>query len=159
MADEMNIRDGGDIEEFDNEEEEELDEVVDGEGSLEDRAAPRERQPERRRSPRPPQQEGFNRGGGGRMSSGPPRRGGGRFQPRRRVCIFCADKNRTIDWKDIDGLQRFVTETGDIRPRRKTGTCAKHQRRLAEAIKRARIIALLPYTSEHVRISGSGRRY
>jgi small subunit ribosomal protein S18 len=157
MADEINRRDDEDVEELDNEEEEEQDGVVGEAESSEDRA-PRERQPERRRSPRPPQQEGFNRGGG-RMSSGPPRRGGGRFQPRRRVCIFCADKNRTIDWKDIDGLQRFVTETGDIRPRRKTGTCAKHQRRLAEAIKRARIIALLPYTSEHVRISGSGRRY
>lgn len=157
MADEMNTRDDGDVEEIDNEEAEDLDEVVEEEERLED-GAPRERQPERRRSPRPPQQEGFNRGGGGRMGSGPPRRGG-RFQPRRRVCIFCADKSRTIDWKDIDGLQRFVTETGDIRPRRKTGTCAKHQRRLAEAIKRARIIALLPYTSEHVRISGSGRRY
>lgn len=154
MADEMNIRDGEDAEEF--EVEEELDEVIEEEEGLED-SVPRERQPERRRSPRPPQQqEGFSRGGG-RMS-GPARRGG-RFQPRRRVCIFCADKSRTIDWKDIDGLQRFVTETGDIRPRRKTGTCAKHQRRLAEAIKRARIIALLPYTSEHVRISGSGRRY
>ena len=154
MADEINRRDD-DIEELDNEEEE-LDDVIDDEVSLVD-SAPRERQPERRRGPRPPQQEGFNRGG--RMSSGPPRRGGGRFQPRRRVCIFCADKGRVIDWKDIDGLQRFVTETGDIRPRRKTGTCAKHQRRLAEAIKRARTIALLPYTSEHVRISGSGRRY
>lgn len=153
MVDEINRRDDEDVEGSDNNEIK-PDNVVSGEESSVDRA-PRERQPERRRSPRPPQQEGFDRGG--RMG-GPPRRGG-RFQPRRRVCIFCADKSRTIDWKDIDGLQRFVTETGDIRPRRKTGTCAKHQRSLAEAIKRARIIALLPYTSEHVRISGSGRRY
>lgn len=153
MADEMNRRDDEDVEEFDTDEEELDNDSIEEEGSAD--RAPRERQMERRRGTRPSQQEGFDRGA---RVSGPPRRGG-RFQPRRRVCIFCADKNRTIDWKDIDGLQRFVTETGDIRPRRKTGTCAKHQRSLAEAIKRARIIALLPYTSEHVRISGTGRRY
>jgi small subunit ribosomal protein S18 len=58
-----------------------------------------------------------------------------------------------IDWKDVDGLRRFVDDSGSIRARRKTGTCAKHQRRLAIAIKRARHIALLPFTNEHIRLS------
>ncbi len=113
--------------------------------------APRERRPPMRRSG-PPRGGQFD---GGR-SSGPYRRPG-QFQPRRRGCMFCADKGRVIDWKDVDGLRRFVNDNGDMRPRRKTGTCAKHQRRLAQAIKRARMIALLPYTSEHVRVQGGGR--
>ena len=77
----------------------------------------------------------------------------GRFQPRRKVCAFCIDKTKSINWKEVDGLRRFVSENGSIRPRRKTGTCARHQRRLAVAIKRARTIALLPYTNEHVRLT------
>jgi small subunit ribosomal protein S18 len=73
---------------------------------------------------------------------------------RRKVCAFCADKNLTIDWKRTDGLRRYVADSGAIQPRRKSGLCAKHQRRVAVAIKRARHIALLPYTTEHVRIMG-----
>lgn len=64
----------------------------------------------------------------------------------RRVCSFCADKVAEIDYKDADSLGRYMTDHGKILPRRKTGTCAKHQRRLATAVKRARHLALLPYT-------------
>ncbi len=76
--------------------------------------------------------------------------GGGprRFTPRPKICQFCADKNATIDYKAADMLRRFVTEEGKIRPRRQTGTCARHQRVLARAIKRARYIALLSYVGE-----------
>ncbi len=65
---------------------------------------------------------------------------------RRKVCRFCADKDLTIDYKNVKTLRNFVTDTGKIIPRRIYGTCAKHQRQLSEAIKRARQIALLPYT-------------
>ena len=65
---------------------------------------------------------------------------------RRRVCRFCTDKELTIDYKDIKGLKNLVTERGKIIPRRIYGTCAKHQRQLNEAVKRARQLALLPYT-------------
>jgi small subunit ribosomal protein S18 len=75
------------------------------------------------------------------------------FRGRRKVCSFCADKVKVIDWKSVGTFRRFVDDAGSIRARRKTGTCAKHQRRLAIAVKRARHIALLPYTSEHVRLS------
>ena len=92
--------------------------------------------------------------GGNRSQNG----GGGfnrknQFRSRRKVCAFCTDKTRTIDWKDVNGLRRFVDDNGSIRARRKTGTCAKHQRRLAVAVKRARHIALLPFTGEHVRLA------
>lgn len=82
------------------------------------------------------------------------RRGGGyrgRFQRRRKVCAFCLEKTRTIDYKDTSTLRRFLTERGKIKSRRKTGTCAKHQRRLSVAVKRARHLALLPFTAEHIR--------
>lgn len=69
-------------------------------------------------------------------------------RPRRKVCIFCAEKSETIDYKDANKLRRFLTERGKIAPRRASGTCAKHQRELAIAIKRARVMALLPYVSE-----------
>ena len=69
-----------------------------------------------------------------------------RFTPRPKVCQFCADSSVTIDYKNTRLLERFITEEGKIRPRRQTGTCAKHQRVIAGAIKRARHIALLPYT-------------
>ena len=72
---------------------------------------------------------------------------GGRFRPRRSVCSFCVDKIKVIDYKDVGLLQRFLDDYGKIKAGRKTGTCAKHQRRLAVAIKRARHLALLPYTS------------
>ena len=72
-----------------------------------------------------------------------------RRRPRRKVCAFCAEKAQFIDYKDAAGkLRRYVTERGKILPRRISGTCARHQRSLAVAIKRARELAMLPYTSE-----------
>ncbi|MDR2006838.1 MAG: 30S ribosomal protein S18 [Acidaminococcales bacterium] len=67
---------------------------------------------------------------------------------RRKVCNFCADKVENIDYKDLSRLRRYITERGKILPRRISGCCAKHQRRLTTAIKRARNIALLPFTME-----------
>jgi small subunit ribosomal protein S18 len=74
--------------------------------------------------------------------------GGRRYMARPKICQFCADKNIEIDYKSSDMLRRFVTEEGKIRPRRQTGTCARHQRALASAVKRARHIALLPFVGE-----------
>ena len=74
-----------------------------------------------------------------------------RYVRRRKVCAFCLEKTKVIDYKDVATLRRFLTERGKIRSRRKTGTCAKHQRRLAIAVKRARHLALLPFTPEHIR--------
>jgi len=75
------------------------------------------------------------------------RAGGGRRRPgRRKVCRFCADKESRIDYKDARGLGNYLTERGKIIPSRITGTCARHQRALTTAIKRARTVALLPYT-------------
>jgi small subunit ribosomal protein S18 len=71
-----------------------------------------------------------------------------RRRGRRRVCAFCVDKVDTIDYKQADKLRRFITERGKILPRRISGNCARHQRQLTVAIKRARQMALLPYTSE-----------
>jgi small subunit ribosomal protein S18 len=85
----------------------------------------------------------------------PKRRGGGR---RRRVCIMCADHIKVVDYKNVSFLRRFVSDRGRIETRRKTSACAKHQRALASAIKRARHLALLPYTAEHVRGAGGGHR-
>ncbi len=85
------------------------------------------------------------------------RREGGRDRggfSRRRVCAFCVDKVQYIDYKDAARLRRFISERGKIEPRRKTGVCAKHQRWLTTALKRARQLALLPYTAEHVRFMG-----
>ena len=67
---------------------------------------------------------------------------------KKKVCMFCADKNLVIDYKDADKLRKFVSEKGKILPRRVTGLCAKHQREMTTAIKRARHIALLPYIAE-----------
>ena len=77
--------------------------------------------------------------------------GGGdrRFFAKPKFCQFCADKTLTIDYKKVDLLRKYVTEEGKIRPRRQTGACAKHQRIVAEAVKQARFIALLPYTGKH----------
>ena len=75
-------------------------------------------------------------------------RRGGRSSNRRRICAFCVDHVDYIDYKNQDNLKRYVNEFGRIRPRRQTGTCAKHQRSLAQAIKRARHIALLPFVSD-----------
>jgi small subunit ribosomal protein S18 len=71
---------------------------------------------------------------------------------RRKICQFCHDHVREIDYKDASRfMKRFISDRGKIEPRRKTGTCAKHQRRLSVAIKQARHMALLPYTAEHIR--------
>ena len=74
-----------------------------------------------------------------------------RFFVRPRECQFCVDKSTVIDYKNAEFLRRFITDEGKIRPRRQTGTCAKHQRELAKAIKRARHIALLPFAGEVLR--------
>lgn len=94
-----------------------------------------------------------NSGPGGERGDGPrpPRRfggggGGGRSFPRRKVCMFCVDGIKHVDYKDVPRLRRFVSDRGMIEPRRKTGVCAKHQRSLAVAIKRARHLALLSFT-------------
>lgn len=105
----------------------------------------RPRRPEGDERPRrgpggPPPAEGEER----------PRRRGGR---RRRVCIMCADHIRFVDYKNVSFLRRFVSDRARIETRRKTSACAKHQRALASAIKRARHLALLPYTAEHIRVS------
>lgn len=105
--------------------------------------------------PRPPMG-----GPGGPMGGGlrprPP--GGGRprgkYAPRRKVCQFCVEKLSHIDFKDLIRLRRYLSDRAKIEPRRKTGTCAKHQRRLSVALKRAREIALLPFTGEHLRQMG-----
>ncbi len=74
-----------------------------------------------------------------------------RFFARPRECQFCTDKQAVIDYKNVDILRRYVTDDGKIRPRRQTGACAKHQRSIATAVKRARHIALLPFTGEVLR--------
>ncbi|HEY7410339.1 MAG TPA: 30S ribosomal protein S18 [Vicinamibacteria bacterium] len=104
-----------------------------------------------------------SQGGGGRFGSGGGRPagrvggGGGRpnkeagkryFFRRRKVCKFCADRIDYIDYKDVKTLVGFVPERGKILPRRMFGTCAEHQRKLTEAINRARHIALLPYAAD-----------
>ena len=84
-----------------------------------------------------------------------PRRGPGGMRPRRRyiarrkVCSFCVDKVTLIDYKEAFKLRRYVSDRSRMEPRRKTGVCAKHQRRLSLAIKRARHLALIPFTSTH----------
>jgi small subunit ribosomal protein S18 len=90
-------------------------------------------------------------GGGGDGERGGEGRGGGmrrgRPGPRRKVCRFCADKSLKVDFKDVRTLQSFITEGGKIVPARTSGNCAKHQRQLAIAIKRARVVALLPFST------------
>ena len=89
-------------------------------------------------------------GPGGRPPGrgGPRGRGGRRYGPRRRICAFTVE-GVTPDYKDVDRLRRYISEQGKIEPTRKTGTSAKNQRLLAQAIKRARYLALLPYAPEH----------
>lgn len=82
------------------------------------------------------------------------RPGRGKYVPRRKVCLFCRDKISNIDYKDPVQLRPFITDRGKITPRRKSGVCARHQRRLAMAIKRARHLALLPYVSAHISMTG-----
>lgn len=69
-------------------------------------------------------------------------------RPKKKVCMFCMDKAQVIDYKDVEKLKKFVSDKGKILPRRITGTCALHQRKVTEAVKRARTVALLPYTVE-----------
>ena len=71
-----------------------------------------------------------------------------RRKRRPKVCHFSVDKIEHVDYKEVEKLKKYITERGKIVPRRVTGTCAKHQRQLTRAIKRARIIALLPFTSD-----------
>jgi small subunit ribosomal protein S18 len=86
--------------------------------------------------------EGEGRAGEGRGGMRRGRTGG-----RRKVCRFCADKSLKVDFKDVRTLQSFITEGGKIVPARTSGNCAKHQRQLAIAIKRARVVALLPFST------------
>ena len=67
---------------------------------------------------------------------------------RKKVCVFCAEKDKVIDYKDVNLLRKYISERGKILPRRITGNCAKHQRELTVALKRARQIALIPYVVE-----------
>jgi small subunit ribosomal protein S18 len=88
--------------------------------------------------------------GGGASAGGPGQQGGKKkfFYRRKRVCKFCVEKIEYIDYKDLKTLQQFIPERGKILPRRISGTCALHQRKLQNAIKRARIAALLPFTAD-----------
>ena len=104
-----------------------------------------------------PRSGGFAKSAGSKSAGGPggPGKGGGRegggkryFFRRRKVCKFCADKIDYVDYKDVKLISQFVPERGKILPRRMFGTCAEHQRKLTEAIKRARHIALLPYAAD-----------
>ena len=115
-----------------------------------EQTAPAAPAPAEAASPRPEGRTEERQGGFGRRPGG----GGGgrgRFGARRKVCAFCVDKIDVIDYKDPVKLRRFISERGKIEPRRKTGTCARHQRRLTLSIKRARHLALLPYTADHIR--------
>lgn len=96
--------------------------------------------------------DGAGRPDGGGRPDGERRGGRGRdFRSRRKVCAFCVDHVREIDYKDVSRLRRYLSDRGKIEPRRKTGTCAKHQRRLSVALKNARHMALMPYTAAHIR--------
>lgn len=109
-------------------------------------AAPRQSAP-------PPRYGGRSEGGDrGDRDERPRRRG-----RRRRVCIMCAEHMKSVDYKDIGFLRRFVSDRARIETRRKSSSCAKHQRLLARAIKRARHLALIPYTPEHIRLTGYRR--
>ncbi|MBI4328536.1 MAG: 30S ribosomal protein S18 [Chloroflexi bacterium] len=87
------------------------------------------------------------------MSMERPRRreGGRKFFPRRRACQFCVDRKVVIDYRNVDMLRRYLSDGIKIDPRKRSGTCARHQRVLARAIKRARQVALLPLAPEHIR--------
>lgn len=104
--------------------------------------APRPEGPPREGGPRGPRAPGRSAGGPG----GPPREGGRKFFRRKKVCKFCVEKIDSINYKDVRLLSGFVSEAGKIVPRRLTGVCTPHQRRLADAIKQARNIALLPFS-------------
>lgn len=110
-----------------------------------------------------PASSGAPRPGGGR----PPFRGGGgqggfqrrrgrpRYYARRKICTFCVDKVKYIDYKDVGRLRRFISDRYKMEARRKTGVCSKHQRALSRAIKRARALALIPFSPDH-KMPGGG---
>ncbi|MBI2868906.1 MAG: 30S ribosomal protein S18 [Chloroflexi bacterium] len=77
-----------------------------------------------------------------------------KYVPKRKVCAFCKDKVQCIDYKNVSQLRPYISDRGKIEPRRKTGACARHQRLIASAIKRAREIVLVPYVPGHIRRSG-----
>jgi small subunit ribosomal protein S18 len=79
---------------------------------------------------------------------------GSKYVPKRKVCAFCSEKVEFIDYKDAQKLRPYISERGRIDPRRKTGTCAKHQRALAIAIKRCRHLALIPYIPAQINVTG-----
>ena len=101
---------------------------------------------------RPPFRGG---GGGGGHGGFQRRRGRPRFYARRKICTFCVDKVKHIDYKDVGRLRRFISDRYKMEARRKTGVCSKHQRALSRAIKRARILALIPFSPDH-RMPGGG---
>lgn len=107
-------------------------------------SAPREGSP-RESSPR----EGSSREGSAHSGPRPPRTGGRKFFRRKKVCKFCVEKIDAIPYRDVRLLQGFVAESGKIVPRRLTGVCTTHQRRVTRAIKQARNIALLPFAQRH----------
>jgi small subunit ribosomal protein S18 len=127
--------------EIENEEEIEEEELEDEEQGEESEEAEEKEKP----SGRETRSRGPRRSYSGRSSRGSSR---GRFGRRPRVCQFCADKTKSLSYKQTDVLRRFVTDQGKIRGRRETGTCAKHQRMVARAVKRARHMALLSYAGE-----------
>ena len=116
-------------------------------------------------APGAPAGQGPRPGPGGYQQRGPRPAGGnrpggrprGRYAPRRRVCSFCVEHVKLIDYKDYERLRRYVSDRGKIEPRRKSGVCAKHQRMLSNAIKRARHLALLPYVPVNTMRSGIRR--
>ena len=101
---------------------------------------------------RPPMRSGpRGQGRPGGRAGGRPR---GRFPPRRRVCAFCVDHVKHIDYKNVEQLRRYISDRAKIEPRRRTGVCAKHQRTLRIAIQRARYLALVPFVAYHPGSSG-----
>ncbi|OGO33065.1 MAG: 30S ribosomal protein S18 [Chloroflexi bacterium RBG_16_56_11] len=82
------------------------------------------------------------------------RPGRGKYIPKRKICLFCRDKIEIIDYKDSNMLRSYISDRAKIAPRRKSGACARHQRALANAIKRARHLALLPFVPSHVHRTG-----
>ena len=96
-----------------------------------------------------PARSSGSRGPGGRPGGGPGGPGGRKFFRRKKVCKFCTEKIEAINYKDVRLLAQFVAESGKIVPRRLTGVCTTHQRRLTRAIKQARNIALLPFATRH----------
>ena len=91
------------------------------------------------------------------FKTGKPRRSrweGPRYIPKRKICQFCSNKDKVIDYKEPAKLRQYISDRGKIEPRRKTGTCAKHQRALSVAIKRSRHLALLPYVPSHIHKTG-----